>query len=143
VRECRVRRTVWRPLNSRSPEAGPLSFSCVKHPMTVGEYVCGECGHQFCPECVVFPFGNKKPPFCIACALERGGVRRQASNRPKLSRRSIRQRLSMQRQVIEQQTITEVVPDDVPDEPAAPVWLDDSVEANDLPGGWKQNYPSS
>lgn len=120
-----------------------MSFSCVKHPMTVGEYVCGECGHQFCPECVVFPFGTSKPPMCIACALERGGVRRQASNRPKLSRRSIRQRLSLQRQVVEQQTVVEQTPVEEAVETSPPVWFDDTVEADDLPGGWKQNFPSS
>lgn len=139
-----ARRTVRWPEITRSPEAGPLSFSCVKHPMTVGEYVCGECGHQFCPECVVFPFGTSKPPLCIACALERGGVRRQASNRPKLSRRSIRQRLSLQREVVEQHAVDAASPaEETPVPAAAPVWLDDAVEPDDLPGGWKQNYPSS
>jgi len=120
-----------------------LSFSCVKHPMTVGEHICGECGHQFCPECVVFPFGTSKPPLCIACALEVGGVRRQARNRPKLSRRSIRQRLSMQRDVDVHRTEAQAAAAAVPTSDAAPVWLDDAVEADDLPGGWKQSYPSS
>ena len=119
-----------------------MSFSCIKHPMTVGEYICGECGHQYCPECVVFPFGTKKPPLCIACALELGGVRRQPSNRPKLSRRSIRERLSSQREVVRVQVETEAaLPEVVPEPVPEPAWLGDSGEADDLPGGWKQSYP--
>jgi hypothetical protein len=119
-----------------------MSFSCVKHPMTVGEHICGECGHQFCPECVVFPFGTAKPPLCIACALERGGVRRQASNRPKLSRRSIRQRLSLQRDVAAQ-PVPPPVPDGFdppPPAPVEPVWLGEADEAEELPGGWSESY---
>lgn len=123
-----------------------MSFSCVKHPMTVGEHICGECGHQFCPECVVFPFGASRPPLCIACALELGGVRRQASNRPKLSRRSIRQRLALQRELATTEPEA-VEPEPAPEaEPVSgvvtpPVFLDDGVAADDLPGGWTQRYP--
>ena len=122
-----------------------MSFSCVKHPMTMGEYICGECGHQFCPECVVFPFGTAKPPTCIACALELGGVRRQRTGRPKLTRKAIRQRLAAQRELqdanaaaladaaaIEQSAAAEGAQD--------PSWLDGSVEAEELPGGWKQTF---
>ena len=122
-----------------------MSFSCVKHPMTMGEYICGECGHQFCPECVVFPFGASKPPTCISCALELGGVRRQRTSRPKLTRKAIRQRLAEQRALqeqaaaaaaeaaaLEQQAAAQV--------PADPTWWDGSVEADQLPGGWKQTF---
>lgn len=120
-----------------------MSFSCVKHPMTSGEYICGECGHQFCPECVVFPFGTSKPPLCISCALELGGVRRQANNRPKLTRKSIRQRLSMQREAIAHRDAAQQEAVVAPAEAAEVSWLDDTTEADNLPGGWKQTYPSS
>ncbi|MHB1139326.1 MAG: RING finger protein [Microthrixaceae bacterium] len=118
-----------------------MSFSCVKHPMTVGEHVCGECGHQFCHECIVFPFGTSRPPLCIACALELGGVRRQSRNRPKLSRRSIRQRLALQRDASRQADATEATSAPEPEVVAPPVFLDDGVVADDLPGGWTQRYP--
>ena len=39
-----------------------MSESCVRHPMNVAEFACGRCGHDFCPECVVFPYGLGKPP---------------------------------------------------------------------------------
>ncbi len=123
-----------------------MSFSCVKHPMTMGEYICGECGHQFCPECVVFPFGTAKPPTCIACALELGGVRRQKTGRPKLTRKAIRQRLAEQRQLQEEHAAAiaaaaaldaaSQVPGATPD----PTWMEGSVSAEELPGGWKQTF---
>lgn len=121
-----------------------MSFSCVKHPMTMGEYICGECGHQFCPECVVFPFGASKPPVCIACALELGGVRRQKVDRPKLARKSIKERLALQR--TQSAVPTEPAPDAVAagaagSEPEDVEWLDGSVDAEDVPGGWSTSYP--
>ena len=123
-----------------------MSFSCVKHPMTMGEYICGECGHQFCPECVVFPFGTSKPPTCIACALELGGVRRQRTGRPKLTRKAIRQRLAEQREL--QRRNAELLAeqtahlDAAAESPGAqdPSWMGGEVEAEELPGGWKQTF---
>ena len=120
-----------------------MSFSCVKHPMTAGEYICGECGHQYCPECVVFPFGTSKPPLCISCALEMGGVRRQPTNRPKLTRKSIRQRLALQRSATAEQAPEEQPVESFEETPAEVAWIDDSTEADNLPGGWKQSYPSN
>ncbi|MDQ2679374.1 MAG: hypothetical protein M3Y51_11570 [Actinomycetota bacterium] len=122
-----------------------MSFSCVKHPMTMGEYICGECGHQFCPECVVFPFGASKPPTCIACALELGGVRRQRTGRPKLTRKAIRQRLAEQR-ALQDANAAALAEAAAIEQGAAsrheqdPSWLDGSVEAEELPGGWKQTF---
>ena len=119
------------------PMAADVSFSCVKHPMTLGEEICGECGHQFCHECVVFPFGTSRPPLCITCALEKGGVRRQSVGRPKLSRRSIRERLALQRATTEQ-------PDDVvPERVTAPddeAWLGGHVDPDGVPGAWRREY---
>jgi hypothetical protein len=127
-----------------------VSFSCVKHPMTLAQHICGECGHQFCPECVVFPFGMTKPPACIACALELAGVRRQATGRPKLTRKSIKRRLAMQR------PISTAVHPPVAEEPAptpaaeaapgAPVAhdvtasVDGGVGEPDNTGSWRHTY---
>lgn len=114
-----------------------MSFSCVKHPMTMAQHICGECGHQFCPECVVFPFGASKPPFCITCALELGGVRRHATNRPKLTRKSIRRRLAMQRQIRTPEPVVQP-----PSDPNGQRWLDGAVDAQDVPGAWQQRFPA-
>ena len=70
--------------------------SCVRHPMAVSEHVCGRCGHEFCPECVVFPFGVAKPPMCVSCALEAGGVRHQHTGRPRLGSKMVKRRLKDQ-----------------------------------------------
>lgn len=105
--------------------------------MTMGEYICGDCGHQFCPECVVFPFGTRKPPLCIACALERGGVRRQSVGRPKLTRKSIKERLALQRQLQSAATPTgDASPATAPAEP----WVDETADPADAPGAWREQY---
>ena len=117
-----------------------MSFSCVKHPMTMAHHICGECGHQFCPECVVFPFGAAKPPMCIACALEAGGVRRQSTGRPKLTRRSIRQRLAMQRPISPPKSTPPPPPP--PSQDTEREWMEGSAGPQDVPGGWSQHYPS-
>lgn len=115
-----------------------MSFSCVKHPMTMAQHICGECGHQFCPECVVFPFGTKKPPTCVTCALELGGVRRSTTGRPKLTRKSIKRRLAMQRQISVPKQGPAPANDPATDEQQ---WMEGQVGAEDVPGGWSQTYP--
>ena len=106
--------------------------------MTMGEYICGDCGHQFCPECVVFPFGTAKPPMCIACALERGGVRRQSVGRPKLTRKSIKERLALQRQMADHAAASRAP------EPrqgtSDDAFLEGQVDPAELPGAWRKEY---
>jgi hypothetical protein len=111
--------------------------SCVKHPMAVSEHVCGRCGHEFCAECVVFPFGLKKPPLCISCALEAGGVRRQHTGRPRLSAGQVRDRLAEQRaRAAVQQPIPAIPP---PEQDTDEPWLDGSERAEDV-GGWSKKF---
>lgn len=124
-----------------------MSESCVKHPMTVAEFACGQCGHDFCPECVVFPFGLRKPPLCITCALSVGGVSRRESGRPRLSRREVRRRVKQRSQV----TVTRSelhtsdlgrpapAPED-PDAEQAERWMEGERDAEEFPGGWKQVF---
>lgn len=121
------------------PMSVDVSFSCVKHPMTMGEHICGECGHQFCPECVVFPFGTSRPPMCIACALERGGVRRQSVGRPKLTRRSIKERLAAQRELADHASASRNDRSDAP-VVGGEEFLRDDVDPDRLPGAWRQQY---
>ncbi|MGB6058949.1 MAG: hypothetical protein WBF71_11870 [Microthrixaceae bacterium] len=137
-----------------------MSNSCVKHPMTFGTQICGECGHHFCEECVVFPFGLKKPPVCISCALELGGVSSRPSGRPKLSRQSIRERRSAQRKAQKAAHAEQVSnssggstgrsgdgqaggdsgsTDGAPPV-TAPDWIDDSESIEAVPGGWSQTF---
>jgi hypothetical protein len=122
------------------PLHAEVSFSCVKHPMTMGEAICGECGHQFCSECVVFPFGTAKPPLCISCALERGGVRRTAAARPKLTRKSIRERLALQRAALEQPDASEELSPGATGAHEDEAWMTGDVDPDRTPGAWRQQY---
>lgn len=118
-----------------------MSYSCVKHPMALAEFVCGQCGHEFCPECVVFPYGTDKPPICISCALQVAGVSKRPTGRPKLSRRAVKKRLKDSSRTATQETTTVVAsePDEEPDHNDER-WLHGSGDADDFPGGWKQTF---
>jgi hypothetical protein len=125
-----------------------VSESCVKHPMAVAEFACGECGHDFCPECVVFPFGLKKPPLCISCALAKGGVSRRDTGRPKLSRRQVRQRLKARQQTtvvrseIRTSGLGQLAEPPLPtlEEQQSDRWLEGDPDPEEFPGGWKQVF---
>ena len=54
--------------------------------------MCRHCGDWFCSECLVYSFGPKKPPFCVACALAAAGVRSNATGAAKVSRREMKRR---------------------------------------------------
>jgi hypothetical protein len=116
------------------------SLACVRHPMTLGEHICGECGHQFCRECVVLPFGPSRPPLCIACALELGGVRRQRTGRPKLSRRSVKERLMLQRQREQAAAPEPAEPTNPSSDVDDPAWLEGHVDPERIPGAWRATY---
>ncbi|MBS1837500.1 MAG: hypothetical protein JST64_07365 [Actinobacteria bacterium] len=123
-----------------------VSESCVKHPMTVAEFACGRCGHDFCAECVVFPFGLAKPPMCITCALLVGGISRRDQGRPKLSRRTVRRRLKERTQVTVTRSEvrnsklgrTTAQTSDL-DEASSERWMDGG-DAEEFPGGWRQVF---
>ncbi|NNE94694.1 MAG: hypothetical protein HKN24_01560 [Acidimicrobiales bacterium] len=53
--------------------------------------VCDSCGEQFCANCLVYPRGTKKPPFCTNCAMALSGVRNRRPVKP-LSRGEIKKR---------------------------------------------------
>ena len=63
--------------------------SCAKHPHETGKAICRRCGDAWCDDCLVYSFGQKKPPFCMSCAMVAGGVR-TASTRPALGRREVK-----------------------------------------------------
>lgn len=66
---------------------------CTKHATLAADDDCGHCGHAYCVECLVRPFGPARPPLCIRCALSFGGVstmrvaRRRPSRRQRAGRR--------------------------------------------------------
>lgn len=48
---------------------------CVRHYEESMAGTCRSCQAPFCSRCLVYAFGPKKPPYCIGCALNAGGVR--------------------------------------------------------------------
>ncbi len=48
---------------------------CMRHYEEPVMGYCKDCGRPFCNRCLVFPFGDDKPPYCIACAIANSGVR--------------------------------------------------------------------
>ena len=52
-----------------------MDARCAKHQFEGADNFCRQCGHPFCVRCLVYPFGERKPPFCIPCALVASGVR--------------------------------------------------------------------
>jgi len=115
--------------------------------MVVAEFACGRCGHDFCPECVVFPYGLRKPPLCITCALDIGGVSRRSTGRPRLSQRQVRQRVkersrtTMTRSEVRTSGIgkpAETLPTE--EDQQAEHWMEGARDAEEFPGGWKQTF---
>jgi hypothetical protein len=66
-------------------------FGCTKHADVRSEGECGHCGLPHCGECLVSPFGAKRPPMCVTCALGFAGVRYK-DRRPRVQRRMWRKR---------------------------------------------------
>jgi hypothetical protein len=64
-------------------------YGCAKHTGLKSVGNCGQCGLAFCDDCLVSPFGDKKPPMCVGCALALAGVthklERPRAARPKFS----------------------------------------------------------
>jgi len=48
---------------------------CLRHYEEPIAGVCRTCKNPFCTRCLVFSFGPKKPPYCLACALVASGIR--------------------------------------------------------------------
>ena len=57
-----------------------MAHICQVHPYEVAEGLCRSCGGPFCADCLVYPFGPVKPPYCVPCAVSAAGVRQTARN---------------------------------------------------------------
>jgi hypothetical protein len=66
---------------------------CNRHSFEYAENVCCKCGLAFCHDCLVYPRGPKKPPFCVNCAISAAGVRSSARTPSNLSRREVKRRV--------------------------------------------------
>ena len=50
---------------------------CSRHQFNDAVALCAKCNGPSCQECVVYPYGRKRQPLCVHCALVVGGVRRR------------------------------------------------------------------
>lgn len=67
-----------------------MSDTCVKHSFETAAGVCRQCRNSYCSECLVFAFGEDKPPYCVTCALNVAGVRHQgAKPNPRIRKRGL------------------------------------------------------
>jgi len=67
-----------------------LDARCAKHQFEAAHNFCRQCGHPFCARCLVYPFGERKPPYCIPCALVVAGVRSGGRKAPRATWRERR-----------------------------------------------------
>ena len=67
-----------------------LTGLCREHSFESATALCRRCGLEFCDNCVVYPFGPKKP-LCKDCAILIAGVKTQA-RRPEMAPRFVRRR---------------------------------------------------
>lgn len=63
---------------------------CDQHLFEGAEDICSECGREYCHECLVYPWGPKKPPLCHSCAIAKAGIRKHAARSRVRSRRELR-----------------------------------------------------
>jgi hypothetical protein len=70
---------------------------CEKHLFEGAVDVCRQCAHEFCPECLVYSFGPKQPPFCVPCAVAAAGIRSTAGMRPAVERKQVRRLMKERR----------------------------------------------
>jgi hypothetical protein len=81
----------------------------VKHSFELAKGVCRTCHNSYCEECLIYSFGPKKPPYCVTCALQAGGVRRNGAHpHPRLRKKGIFGRAV----VVEAEPVREVTFDD-------------------------------
>ncbi len=118
--------------------------SCEKHPHEHGVALCRRCGGAWCKNCLVYTFGPKQPPYCMACAMYAGGVRTSAP-RPAMSKRQMK---ALKRQFKAASVATEVAP--VPDDVTAEMAEVGALTGGGKPSGndwqtpwWDDNQPSS
>ncbi|MBI2708269.1 MAG: B-box zinc finger protein [Actinobacteria bacterium] len=62
---------------------------CANHSFERSHRLCGTCGRAFCEDCLVFPFGPRKAPLCMQCAVVAGGLRKAAPVIPVRTKKEI------------------------------------------------------
>jgi hypothetical protein len=50
---------------------------CGIHAFDRADGRCRSCGDTYCADCLVYPKGPSRPPYCLRCALVAAGIRRR------------------------------------------------------------------
>lgn len=69
--------------------------TCDSHPFDKATDSCRTCGRDYCPDCLVYSYGEKKPPYCIPCAISASGIRSSAGRGARSRRGSIGMRMAV------------------------------------------------
>ena len=117
---------------------------CYKHPFEPAEGLCKNCGWEFCSECLVYAFGPKEPPLCLACALAKSGVRSNAGMPPARSKREIRkaEKEFRKRQKARKSTEPVMAGSTAPVTPSGPIDLDIPEESSSAFDWANEDTPS-
>ena len=67
--------------------------TCQKHPFERSVSDCRVCHWGYCADCLVYPHGPSRPPYCVACAVAAAGVRTRAGMAPRPKRAGSRRGL--------------------------------------------------
>ena len=67
-----------------------MSQTCEQHSFEVATDTCVSCNRPFCPDCLVYPHGERDAALCVPCAIEFAGVRAKAGRVPRKAPRSTR-----------------------------------------------------
>ncbi len=76
---------------------------CERHFPVPAVDLCGWCGEEFCHDCVVYPFGEKRLPYCLSCAVTAAGVRSGPAAPRAVSRRD-RRNMMERRQLLRERS---------------------------------------
>jgi hypothetical protein len=60
----------------KSDNSRHLDERCGIHQFDRASGRCRKCGDAYCQDCLIYPQGQRRPPYCVRCALVAAGVRR-------------------------------------------------------------------
>jgi hypothetical protein len=112
-----------------------MDVRCDRHGFELAEDTCRNCGFSFCAECLVYSFGRKQQPYCVACALAAAGVRSNAARQPAMSRKELKRQAKERKKAEKARRAAKTVqsveidwslPGDAPSEGDDFAWLEDA-----------------
>ncbi len=98
----------------REGKVGTMDGRCENHQFEILADHCRTCGGEYCLECLVYSYGNDKPPFCVDCALAAAGIRSTAKRPSFRSRRELRREARLKRRAAKVNVVEEPAAAPVP-----------------------------